>query len=235
MIPILGAIIPNMGTIEVGPAEALFTRTQRRVLGLLFGRPERSFYANEIVRHAGAGIGAVQRELERLAAAGLLTVAWIGNQKHYQANRRSPVFREIAGLVKKTINAEAVTADYRREAVAPAPALHGPVASYRAAGKQALRIPRAKLAALCRKYGIRKLSLFGSAARNELTPESDIDLMVEFEPEQAPSLWSAPEMEGALSELFGKRRIDLAPPGILRNPYRRKAILPDLRVLYEAR
>lgn len=234
MIPVLGAIIPNMGTIEAGPSEALFTRTQRRVLGLLFGHPERSFYANEIVRHAGAGIGAVQRELERLAAAGLLTVAWIGNQKHYQANRRSPVFREIAGLVRKTINAEASPADYRREAVSPAPALHSPVASYRGTDKQALRIPRAKLAALCRKYGIRKLSLFGSAARNELTPGSDIDLMVEFEPEKAPSLWSAPEMEGALSELFGKRRIDLAPPGILRNPYRRKAILPDLRVLYEA-
>ncbi len=224
-----------MGTIEAGPSEALFTKTQRRVLGLLFGHPERSFFANEIVRHAGAGIGAVQRELERLAAAGLLTVAWIGNQKHYQANRRSPVFREIAGLVRKTINAEAVPAVYRPQVVAPAPALHSPVAPYRAADKQALRIPRAKLAALCRKYGIRKLSLFGSAARNELTPESDIDLMVEFEPEKAPSLWSAPEMEGALSELFGKRRIELAPPGILRNPYRRKSILPDLRVLYEAK
>lgn len=235
MIPVLGANIPNMGVIETGPSEALFTKTQRRVLGLLFGHPERSYYANEIVRHAGAGIGAVQRELERLAAAGLLTVAWIGNQKHYQANRRSPVFREIAGLVKKTMNVEAVPADSRREAVAPVPALHSPVASYRAADKQALRIPRTKLAALCRKYGIRKLSLFGSAARNELTPESDIDLMVEFEPEKAPSLWSAPELEGALSELFGKRRIDLAPPGILRNPYRRKSILPDLRVLYEVK
>lgn len=235
MIPVLGAIIPNMGTIEASPSEALFTKTQRRVLGLLFGHPERSFFANEIVRHAGAGIGAVQRELERLAAAGLLTVAWIGNQKHYQANRRSPVFREIAGLVRKTINAEAVPVAYRQEAVAPALALHSPVAPYRAADKKALRIPRAKLAALCRKYGIRKLSLFGSAARNELTPESDIDLMVEFEPEKAPSLWSAPEMESALAGLFGNRRIDLAPPGILRNPYRRKSILPDLRVLYEAR
>ena len=46
--------------------EALFTKTQRRVLGLLFGNPDRSYYANEIVRFAGAGIGAVQRELERL-------------------------------------------------------------------------------------------------------------------------------------------------------------------------
>lgn len=136
--------------------------------------------------------------------------------------------------VKKTINNEAELAVYRKEIVTPAPALHSPVAPYRAAGKQALRIPRAKLAALCRKYGIRKLSLFGSAARNELTPESDIDLMVEFEPEKAPSLWSGQDMESELSALFGSRRVNLAPPGILRNPYRRKSILPDLRVLYEA-
>jgi predicted nucleotidyltransferase len=196
---------------------------------LLFGHPERSYYANEIVRHAGTGT--VQRELERLAAAGLLTIAWIGNQKHYQANRRSLVFREIAGLVRKTINVGAATAAYRQEAAAPVPALRSPVAPYRAGGSQALRIPRAKLAALCRKYGIQKLSLFGSAACNELTPESDIDLMVEFEPEKAPSLWSGQEMESELSALFGNRRVNLAPPGILRNPYRRKSILPDLRVL----
>ncbi|MCC6658715.1 MAG: nucleotidyltransferase domain-containing protein [Rhodocyclaceae bacterium] len=113
--------------------------------------------------------------------------------------------------------------------------LPSPTGPSRAAGKLALRIPRAKLATLCRKYGIRKLSLFGSAARNELTPESDIDLMVEFDPEKAPSLWSAPEMETALSKLFGNRRVNLAPPGILRNPYRRKSILPDIRVLYQTK
>ena len=44
------------------PGEALFTKTQRRVLGLLFGAPERSFYANEVVRSAGVGIGAALRE-----------------------------------------------------------------------------------------------------------------------------------------------------------------------------
>ncbi len=135
--------------------------------------------------------------------------------------------------MKKTFHIAAEPEVYPEEGVASTQVPHSPAEPIRAK-KLALRIPRAKLAALCRKYGIRKLSLFGSAARNELTPESDIDLMVEFDPEKAPSLWSAPEMEGALSELFGKRRIDLAPPSILRNPYRRKAILPDLRVLFEA-
>ena len=73
----------------------MFTRTQRQVLSLLFGFPERSFYANEVVRLAGVGTGSVQRELARLSEAGLLTVKRIGNQKHYQANSESPIFSEL--------------------------------------------------------------------------------------------------------------------------------------------
>lgn len=93
----------------------LFTKTQRRVLGLLFGNPGRSYYSNEIVRYAGAGIGAVQRELERLAEVRLLTVSKIGNQKHYQANRDAPIFEELCGIVLKTFG----IADHLRDALAP--------------------------------------------------------------------------------------------------------------------
>lgn len=81
---------------------ALFTKTQRQVLGLLFGNPERSFYAKEVVRLADVGSGTVLRELEKLFRAGLLTVEKIGNQKHYRANRKSPVFEELHGIVIKT-------------------------------------------------------------------------------------------------------------------------------------
>lgn len=95
-------------------------------------------------------------------------------------------------------------------------------------------VARLKLAGLCRKYHVRRLGLFGSAARGELAPESDVDLLIEFEPGKAPSLWAEPEMREAFSALFGGRRVDLVPPEVLRNPYRRKAILRDLRVLYEA-
>ncbi|MCK7496266.1 MAG: hypothetical protein MZW92_39095 [Comamonadaceae bacterium] len=70
-IPRTGIIIPYMGTKLIGLSEALFSKTQRRVLGLLFGNPDRSYYTNEVVRSAGAGIGAVQRELATLSAAGL--------------------------------------------------------------------------------------------------------------------------------------------------------------------
>ena len=84
-------------------AGALFTSTQQRVLGLLFGHPERSFYASEVINRAQAGSGAVQRELARLEGAGLITARRIGTQKHYQANARSPLFEEVRSIVWKTV------------------------------------------------------------------------------------------------------------------------------------
>ena len=84
-------------------ADALFTTTQQRVLGLIFGLPDRSFFANEIIGQTGSGSGAVQRELARLEASGLVTVRWIGNQKHYQANKESPIFFGLWDIVQKTV------------------------------------------------------------------------------------------------------------------------------------
>jgi predicted nucleotidyltransferase len=98
-------IVPELGTLKARPvtiADALFSRTQQRVLGILFGEPERSFFANEIFQRAGTGRGTVQRELERLLASGLVTVQQIGNQKHYQANAASPVFHELRSILIKT-------------------------------------------------------------------------------------------------------------------------------------
>lgn len=84
-------------------ADALFSGTQQRVLGLLFGQPERSFYITELIGLAGAGSGAVQREVARLVQSGLITVRPVGNQKHYQANTESPLFSELCGIVQKTV------------------------------------------------------------------------------------------------------------------------------------
>lgn len=84
-------------------ADALFSSTQQRVLGLLFGQPDRSFFATEIIDRLGAGSGAVQRELKKLADSGLVTVSRIGNRKHFQANPASPIFSELRALVRKTI------------------------------------------------------------------------------------------------------------------------------------
>ena len=97
----MGFIIPNMGAM-LGLGDALFTKTQQRVLAILFGSPDRSFYLNEVVRLSGAGNGAVHRELATLLSCGLLTAGLIGNQKHYQANQSAPIFEELRGIVVKT-------------------------------------------------------------------------------------------------------------------------------------
>jgi predicted nucleotidyltransferase len=87
----------------VGISNALFSKVQQRVLALIFGHPERSFYTSEIVRRVHSGTGAVERELSRLERSGLVSVERIGNQKHFRANRESPVFAELQGLVLKTV------------------------------------------------------------------------------------------------------------------------------------
>lgn len=87
-------------------ADALFTSTQQKVLGLLFGQPDRSFFVTQIMALVNAGRGAVQRELYRLEVSGLATVQMIGTQKHYQANRNSPLFAELCSIVRKTVGLE---------------------------------------------------------------------------------------------------------------------------------
>jgi predicted nucleotidyltransferase len=117
-IPKTGSIIPKVGTTTysaTGLAGALFSRVQQRVLGLLFGQPDRSFLGAELIRLANSGTGAVHRELTRLAASGLVTVTRVGNQKHYRANPDSPLFEELSGLVRKTFGLAAPL----REALSP--------------------------------------------------------------------------------------------------------------------
>jgi predicted nucleotidyltransferase len=101
-IPILGNNIPSMGLTDSNLANSLFPKARQRVLALLFGSPDRSFYTNEVIKFAACGNGAVQRELARLEASGLIVSKQVGNQTHYQANRSSPIFAEIRNLVTKT-------------------------------------------------------------------------------------------------------------------------------------
>jgi len=104
-----------MGINSKGLADALFSKVQQRVLGLLFVNADRSFYTNEIVRFVGSGVGVVQRELETLAQSGLVTIKKIGNQKHYQANPDTPIFAELRGILLKTVG----LADILRLALLP--------------------------------------------------------------------------------------------------------------------
>lgn len=96
-------------------SDALFTATQQRVLGCLFGQPGRSFSVSELIQITGAGSGAVQREVARLAGSGLLTMEQLGNQKRYRANPDCPIHDELAGIVRKTFG----LANPLREALQP--------------------------------------------------------------------------------------------------------------------
>ena len=68
----------------------------------MFGQPDRTYFLNELIKEAKIGRGTVQREMEKLVASGLVLVKKVGNQKHYQANKGSPVFEELAGILRKT-------------------------------------------------------------------------------------------------------------------------------------
>ncbi|MBK6568438.1 MAG: transcriptional regulator [Burkholderiales bacterium] len=105
----------NPSSLSASFADALFPKVRQRVLAVLFGTPDRSFYANEVIALAQSGTGAVQRELAGLSDAGLLTVTKQGNQKHYQANANALIFAELRGLVLKTMG----LADVLRAALVP--------------------------------------------------------------------------------------------------------------------
>jgi hypothetical protein len=90
----------------------------------------------------------------------------------------------------------------------------------------------ARLTAICQRFGVQRLRLFGSAAEGRADEHSDVDLLVEFIPGQAPGAFALVDLQDELSALFGGRPVDLAFASILRNPFRRRAIEPQLRLLY---
>ncbi len=96
-------------------ADALFSRTKQRVMALLFGQPDRRFATMELIGLARSGSGAVQRELDRFVASGLVTVTLVGRQKLYGANHESPIYEQLRDIVEKT----AGIADVLRTALAP--------------------------------------------------------------------------------------------------------------------
>jgi predicted nucleotidyltransferase len=95
--------------------DALFSRTRQNVLGLLYAHPDSSFYTNEILRRTGMGVATIKRELDRMVEAGILTLTKVGNQHHYQANLKCPVYEELSSIVRKTFG----VADVIRAALVP--------------------------------------------------------------------------------------------------------------------
>ena len=96
-------------------ATALFSDSQSRVLRWLFGQPERGFHLSELRRLTGLGSASLQRELNRLADAGLVNADRVGNLRRFHANDKSPVYAELLALTRKTLGVEPML----REALEP--------------------------------------------------------------------------------------------------------------------
>jgi len=104
--PNMGTILPIMGSMtrtEARPVRAsLFGATRQAVLSLFFSHPDQRYYQRQVIRMIGLGSGAVQRDLEHLTLAGVLTRTVDGRQTYYQANPKSPIFSELRGIIRKT-------------------------------------------------------------------------------------------------------------------------------------
>jgi len=101
-----------MEATSTNPASLLFPASyRRRVLCLLLLHPERALHVREIARLTGTTAGTLNKELARLHAAGLLTRESVGNQVRYAADRASPIYAELAGILRKTIGLADVLAD----------------------------------------------------------------------------------------------------------------------------
>jgi uncharacterized protein len=182
----------------------LFSKTRQAVLCFLYGRAGASFYTREVLDAVKTGRGTVQRELKNLTDKGIITRERRGRQVYYRANEKNPIFSELKSILTKTSGAagedrEAPDAVTRRFRVSPA-----------------------TLAGFCRKHHIARLSLFGSVLRKDFGPESDIDVLVEFEPGHVPG-FGITGMENELSKLAG-RRIDLRTAGDLSRYFRERVV-----------
>ncbi len=97
--------------------------------------------------------------------------------------------------------------------------------------KVKIAIPKGQIAEFCRRHHICKLSLFGSVLRDDFRPDSDVDVLVEFEPDHIPGLIRFAGMELELSQLLGGRKVDLNTPQFL-SPYFRDEVLEEAEVQY---
>ena len=96
-----------------------------------------------------------------------------------------------------------------------------------------VKFPKQKVAEFCRRHHIRKLAVFGSALRDDFRPKSDVDVLVEFEPEHTPGLIGLAGMEIELSALLGGRKVDMNTPLCL-SSFFRDEVLAEAQPVYVA-
>ena len=183
----------------------LGSKLRARVLGWLFSHPDERYYVRQLTSLVKGDSTNVSRELARLEKAGILISTAEGKQKYYQANRNSPVFAELKGLCTKSSTKDGTGSRFQ--------------------------VPKKAMAEFCRRHHIRKLSLFGSVLRHDFHPDSDIDVLVEFEAGHVPGFFALSDMESELSTFFTGRKVDLRTPHDL-SRYFREQVIKDAKVQY---
>jgi predicted nucleotidyltransferase len=220
------------------PLSGLFGKTRQAVLRLLYGETGRAFYTREILDVLKIGRGTVQRELKSLTDTGIISREVRGKRVYYRADRRSPIFDELKYIVEQIADDRQLLAVRSPPStVSQQSAAHLQVAektatysSGRVDSARRISIPKRALVAFCRCNHIRRLSLFGSVLREDFRPDSDVDVLVEFEPDHVPGLFKMVDLEAELSSLFG-RKVDLRTPGEL-SRYFREHVLREAQVQY---
>lgn len=214
-------------------AGVLFNAYHLRLLELFLLRPAGSLHVREIARRTGIPVGSLLRELRQLSGAGLLRRSRVGNQVHYEVDSSCSLVKELTAMMRKLERPSRADLQVAETGAAyvPSPTSRGEIARV----LKRLRVSPRTLAAVCRRHAVASLSFFGSATRTDFRPGSDVDVLVEFEPQHRATLTHVVELSEALSKVFGGRRVDVATTAILKNPFRRAAIQRDLRVAYAAR
>jgi predicted nucleotidyltransferase len=96
-----------------------------------------------------------------------------------------------------------------------------------------ISLPDQEIQSFCRKWEVQELALFGSVLRDDFSLDSDVDVLVTFQPEARRSLFDLIEMKDELEALL-HRKVDLVSRGGLRNPFRRREILGTREIVYAA-
>ena len=194
-------------------AAYLFNNTRRKLLVLLYGHPGESFYVNELILRLGGGSGTTQRELKGMLAAGIVTREKRGNIVFYRANEKCPIFDDLKSLAGK---------------MKTSPSTDGDSSAAKETDTR-FPLPPEQIDTFCLKHHIKRLSLFGSVLRDDFSPDSDIDVLVEFEAGYVPG-FNIINMQDELSGLLG-RQVDLRTAGDL-SRYFRDNVVKEARVKY---
>lgn len=209
------------------PRTSLLAPLQERILAVMLTRPSREWYRSELARELGVSPSSLQRPLAGLVRVGVVVASPDGNRVYYSVEIAHPILPELKGLVAKTSGVVIGTANDVKE-IAP---------QSREIAKMSpeIRQRKAEIEHLCRRFHVRRLDLFGSAAsESERAAQSDFDFLVEFE--SLPAGTYADAYFGlleALEKLLG-RPVDLVVGSAIRNPYFREAIEPTRVLLYAA-